>query len=285
MNRGGVSVDKNNYEEKVVAEIASWQKILFDKEPTDVQILIDKWMEKSFSYLTERKREAFFAKLDKWFIYLHTFIQQSQVQHEAKQRIISSAKVFDHSVDDIEDIRVMPLHIRTYLAEQQVAKHRLYSMAQGGVSGMGGLLFLGIDIPALFAINIKAIQLIGMSYGYEMNTPYEMVVALKVFYGATLPNHLQQHAWTELIEQVKNSSKQQLFYEGNDEITNEIWFEQLMKQGLKAVVLFMLRKKLIQGIPVFGVATGATANYKLTKQVTDYAHRFYQARCLVENSK
>lgn len=278
-------MERKTYDEKMVDGIADWQQSLFDREPTDVQVIIDKWVESAFSRIPSSKRKAFFSHVDKWLIYMHTFIQQSQMQYDAKQRIISSAKVFDESVEHIEDIQSMPLHIRAYLAEQQVAKHRLYAMGQGGVSGIGGLLFLGVDIPALFAINIKAIQLIGMSYGYEMNSPYEMVVALKVFYGATLPSHLQQHAWTELIEQVKEASDQQLFYEGNDDITNEVWFEQPIKQGLKGIFLFMLRKKLVQGIPVLGVAVGATANYKLTKQVTDYAHRFYQARCLIEGKK
>jgi hypothetical protein len=49
-------------------------------------------------------------------------------------------------------------------------------------------------------------------------------------------------------------------------------------------MLFLLRKKLIQGMPLFGMAIGAASNYFLAKQVSEIAHNFYQKRFLLEKN-
>ena len=47
----------------------------------------------------------------------------------------------------------------------------------------------------------------------------------------------------------------------------------------------MLFRKLFQGIPVIGMAIGSTVNYRLTRNVTEFANRFYQVRHIVEKEK
>ncbi len=65
------------------------------------------------------------------------------------------------------------------------------------MSGSGGLLLLGSDIPAMTVINVRIVQLIAMSYGVEVNTPFEMMLALKVFNAGAMPKRLQGIAWEE----------------------------------------------------------------------------------------
>ena len=40
-------------------------------------------------------------------------------------------------------------------------------------------------------INLRVVQLIAMTYGVEVNTPFEMMTALKVFNASTYPHRLQ----------------------------------------------------------------------------------------------
>ena len=40
-------------------------------------------------------------------------------------------------------------------------------------------------------INLRAVQLIAMTYGVEVNTPYEMMTALKVFNASIHPLRFQ----------------------------------------------------------------------------------------------
>ncbi len=72
------------------------------------------------------------------------------------------------------------------------------------------------------------------------------------------------------------------FYEGNEELANITWLDQLFKQLLKGMAIVLFRKKMIQGIPFVSMALGAGANYQFTKKVTEFAHKYYQARYLIE---
>ena len=65
------------------------------------------------------------------------------------------------------------------------------------------LLFLGADIPGMAVINLRVVQLIAMTYGIEVNTPYEMMTALKVFNTSILPKRLQSEGWEELMNDIQ----------------------------------------------------------------------------------
>jgi hypothetical protein len=168
-----------------------------------------------------------------------------------------------------------------YIADQHIARHRLYSFVQGGASGSGGFLLLGSDLPAIAVINVRVVQLIAMSYGYEVNTPFEMMMALKVFNAGMMPTRLQGAAWETLIYETKHT-EDYYFYEGSEELTNLAWLEQPFKQLLKAIAISFFRKKLIQGVPLLSMAIGAGANYQLTRKVSGFAQRYYQYRYLLD---
>jgi EcsC protein family len=260
-------------------EISEWEEKLNQYEPTDLVVLYEKSLEQSFSLLPEDVRIQFFAKLDDMLFHLHAMVQSSQIQMDAKERILTSARVFDPDLAAISDMSELSIDQLNYIASQQISKHRLYSFIQGGASGTGGSLLLGSDIPAMTVINIRTVQLIAMSYGYEVNTPFEMMMALKVFHIGTMPKRLQGAAWAELLKET-DQTDENYFYEGREELTNVSWMEQLLKQLLKAVSITVFRKKLIQGIPLISMAIGAGVNYQMARQVSEFAQKYYQYRYL-----
>ncbi|MBO9131192.1 EcsC family protein [Bacillus sp. 165] len=269
-------------EQKVWNDIKNWEYQLSQQESTDFQMVFDKWMDISVSRLPYKKRKDFFAKADQWLLHLHAFIQSSQSQLDARNHILSTARTFNEAIEHIEDLSNLSIDELSYIAEHQIAKHRLYSLVQGGAAGVGGLLLLSADLPLILAINLKAVQLIATTYGYDVNKPYEMMIALKVFHASILPNRLQQYAWPELLEELKHQEFAPFFYEGREEVTGSSSIQVLLKQILKTFLLASLRRKLVQGIPVIGVAVGASVNYRLTRTVTEFTHRFYQMRYLLE---
>ncbi|MDQ7860899.1 EcsC family protein [Peribacillus frigoritolerans] len=151
------------------------------------------------------------------FFHLHAMVQSSQVQIDARERILASARVFNEEIETLSDLNHLSIDQLNYIANQHIAKHRLYSFAQGGMSGSGGLLLLGSDIPAMTVINVRIVQLIAMSYGVEVNTPFEMMLALKVFNAGAMPKRLQGIAWEELIREVQ-TAEDDYFYLGIEEI-------------------------------------------------------------------
>jgi hypothetical protein len=271
-------------EQKALNEIEEWEKNLINYEPNDFQAAYEKYLERSFSLLPEKVQKQFFSVIDSWLFHLHSIIQGSQLQMDAKDRILSSGRIFQKDLEKIEDLKQLELDQLIYIANQQIARHRLYSFAQGGLAGTGGTLLLGTDIPAMAVINLRVVQLIAMSYGFEVNTPYEMMTSLKVFHTATLPPRLKKEGWALLIDEL-DENVEYFFYEGKEEITDITWLEQPVQQIIKAMVIMLFRKKVIQGIPLVSVAIGAGANYQLTRKVTDLAHKYYQLRYLKEKEE
>jgi len=268
-------------EAKVLKEIRDWERNIQEFVPNDFQLTYEKYLQQSFSLLPEKIQRQFFSVIDSWLFHLHSIIQGSQLQMDAKERILSSGRIFQKDLAKIEDLKKLSIEQLQYIAKQQIARHRLYSFAQGGLAGTGGPLLLGTDIPAIAVINLRVVQLIAMTYGVEVNTPFEMMTSLKVFHTATLPPRLQSEGWNALMAEL-DGQEDFYFYEGNEEITDITWLEQPVQQLVKALVITLLRKKMIQGIPLVSMAIGSGANYQLTRKVTELAHKYYQLRYLRE---
>lgn len=268
-------------EQRVLDELYVWENKLYDYEPNDLQLAYDRYLERTFSSLPVEIQERFFALLDSWLFHLHSFIQGSQLQNDAKERILSAGRVYNPDLVTIEELKKLPIEQLEFIARQQIARHRLYSFVQGGISGSGGNLVLGVDMPAMAVVNLRIVQLIAMTYGYEVNTPFEMMVALKVFHTSTMPSRMQSAGWEELKNDL-DQAEDFYFYQGSDDFTNSTWFEQPIKQIFKGMAILMFRKKHVQGMPILSMAIGAGANYQLTRRVTDFSDKFYQMRYFKE---
>lgn len=271
-------------EQKVFDEIRNWEQSLFIYEPNDFVLVYEKYLDRAFSLLPEETQKEFFSVLDTWLFHLHALIQGSELQHNAKERILSAGRVFQEDITHISDLKRLSIDQLQYIAQQQIARHRLYSFTQGGLSGTGGPITLGADIPAIAVINLRVVQLIAFAYGYEVNNPFEMMTSLKVFHAATLPKRMQGHGWEQLMNEWQTTDEY-YFYDGEDELTNFSWLEQPLQQILKAVTILMFKNKRLQGIPLVSMAIGAGMNYQLTKRVTDFAHKYYQMRYLLEKEQ
>lgn len=271
-------------EQTLLNSIKDWEQSLYQYETNDFVLAYEKYVERAFALLPEQTQQEFFSVVDTWLFHLHALIQGSQIQHDAKERILSAGRIFNENIQQLEDLRQLTIAQLQYIAQQQIARHRLYSFAQGGLSGTGGPILLGTDIPAIAVINIRSVQLIAMTYGYEVNRPFEMMTSLKVFHAATLPARLQGQGWDKLMNELQ-STNEYYFYEGEEDLTDFAWLEQPLRQILKAVTILLFKNKKVQGIPIISMAIGAGTNYQLTRKVTDFTHKYYQMRFLMEKEK
>ncbi|MCM2531417.1 EcsC family protein [Neobacillus pocheonensis] len=268
-------------ESKVLNEIRDWEKNLVSYEANDFQLTYEKYLDRSFALLPEKIQKQFFSLIDSWLFHLHGIIQGSQLQMDAKERILTAGRIFKKDIEKIDDLKHLGIDQLQYIAQQQIARHRFYSFAQGGLAGTGSTLLLGSDIPAMAVINLRVVQLIAMTYGFEVNSPFEMMTSLKVFHTATLPPRIQKEGWASLKNEMDGEGDH-YFYEGKEEITDITWLEQPIQQILKAMVIILFRKRVIQGIPLVSLAIGAGANYQLTRKVTELANKYYQLRYFKE---
>ena len=273
-----------NREQKMYEDVQAWEKKLYLYESTDLAVLYEKTIQNGFALLPDHIKEECSQVLDNMLFHLHAIIQGSQMQIDSRERILSSARIFDENVEVISDLKYLKVDQLKYIAQQQIGRHRLYSFSQGAITGMGGALSVASDLPAITFINLRLVQLIAMSYGYEVNTPKEMMISLKVFHAGTLPKRLQKFKLDELKESLMETDHL-YFYNGEEAIVNYTWFEQPLKQIMKYIAISAFKKKKVQGLPIVSMCIGAGSNYMLTREVSEFAHHFYQYRYFKERSE
>ncbi|WP_346726887.1 EcsC family protein [Bacillus suaedae] len=267
-----------------LSELQEWEERYFLIESSDVAQSYHYYHERMLSKINEEKKEKWLAKMDSCLAHLQSWLLQSRSFEETKRRVITHARIFDSSLSSVDDLRRLPIEKLDYLAEQLMAKQRLLSFGQGGLTGMGGLFLLLADLPALAIIQLRSLQHLSFVYGYDSRHPMEQMVMLKLFHIATLPKAYQHSEWDRLWQEVEEHQHDQIFYQGDETVFNEQWLQQMSSQLAKSFVITMLRKKLIQGVPLLGIALGAGMNYRLSQQVIEVGQHFYQKRRLLEEN-
>ncbi|MDN4527522.1 EcsC family protein [Fictibacillus fluitans] len=269
-------------EEKVMNSILQWESSYFEYEPTDFEATYERWVKQQLNQLNPALIEKMNNGIDAALFHVHALIQNSRHQKDVRERLLSEARIFYPEAEEIEDLKACSIDQLTYIAQQQIARSRMLSLAQGGLSGTGGLLLLGIDIPAMIALQVRSIQYIAMNYGYDIQKPSEMMMSLKVFHASTLPKRYQHESWGELMEEISSGEADSFFYVGDESVADVSWLSMPLRQGMKGLIITMLKKKVVQGIPLIGVLFGAGMNYQKSREVTEFAHKFYQKRFLMD---
>ncbi|HZH60867.1 MAG TPA: EcsC family protein [Metabacillus sp.] len=269
-------------EKAILDEIKVWEHELQNDVRTDFQRTFNRWLNRKMEDIPDQMKKMFYKKVDASLFNLHSVIQNSFIQHDAKKQILLSARALNENIKEISDLHLLSIDQLHYLADLQTSKHRLYSFFQGGITGTGGILLIGADIPLQTILNLRSIQMISMCYGYEINNPYEMMTSLKVYHASLMPKHLQYHQWNDLKEEVHLQNRMNYFYEGNEDLADVKSVEYLLKQIAKLSVLTLFKRKLIAGIPVVSMMIGAAGNYHATRQTTEFANKYYQYRLITE---
>ncbi|MBM7648823.1 hypothetical protein JOC78_001773 [Bacillus ectoiniformans] len=262
-------------------ELMKWEQSLTDYEGNDFQNTYVKWLNSAFSAIPEDVQAPFFQQLDQLLFNLHSLLQGSGFQTEARERILTSARIFHEDIQTIADMKKLRVDQLNYLNRQQASRHRLYSFIQGGLTGTSGFVPVASDFLVMAIINLRAVQQTAMSYGYDVQIPFEMMTSLKVFHASVLPNRLQADGWQNLLLELEEHD-QLYFYNGEEQLTDPTWLEEPMKQIMKLMAINAFKNKKMSNLPLMSMAVGSGINYRLTKKVTQYAEKYYQYRYLNE---
>ncbi|GIN98558.1 hypothetical protein J6TS1_44280 [Siminovitchia terrae] len=276
-------MDWTKRDEQIWEDLQEWRQTLFEYETTDIENAYDKWVEQAFSLLPDSLQIQFFDKLDGWLFHLNSLLRESQLQTDAEERILRTARSMDGGIETLEDLRNLSIDQLTFLAEQQAARHRLYSFAQGGMTGSGKVVLVGSDLVGMAVINLRAVQLMAMSFGYSVQSPVGLLETLKVFHTATMPERLKMFGWEDLINDLQKGDEQ-FYYHEHERITDFSWVDEPLKHLLKVSLILMLSKKKVSGLPLASMAVGAGVNYKTTRKITDFTLKYYQYKHLLIKS-
>ncbi|OIJ18250.1 hypothetical protein BKP45_11740 [Anaerobacillus alkalidiazotrophicus] len=263
-------------------EIKKWEHLYFDKGETNSL----NSFEENFNNIIKSWRPEVQKKLlqavDSMIFHTYSIIQDNQFDQKTISKILEQGRVFRSDVENINDMKKLTIDQLRYITNKFLAKQRLVSLTQGGTLGIGGLPLVVLDLPLLLLVNLRSIQLTAMTYGYDLRKPYEVMLALKVFHVSTLPKTLQKQGWNKLLLELDSCEDEWIFFDEKTSGESLVCLQQPIKQLTKGLLVLMLKKKTIQGVPILGIAAGASANYFFTKQVSNIAHNFYQKRFLLE---
>ncbi|WP_062047754.1 EcsC family protein [Bacillus sp. JCM 19034] len=262
-------------------ELERWEQCFFEGNQSELVMLYDVWQENWLSKLNDKRKRQFLVLVESGIVHLHSALLHNRSFEDVVQRIITQARIFKPTLSTAEEMKQLSLEQTNYLAEQAMAKQRLLSLGQGGVTGLGGFVLLAADLPALMAIQLRSLQQLAFIYGYDPRHPMEQMLMLKLLHVATVPKHYQRAEWDKLIEDCQ-LHQQAIFYEGDDAIFHEGWLQQLTTQLAKGFLIAFMRKKTVQSVPLLGIVIGAGSNYLFTKQVIEVAKHFYTKRRLLE---
>lgn len=283
----GVPYSSQDRYEQLLSEIEEWLEHfpqagdsmftgLLDEKREEVQETFNRWLQR----LPEEQKHSFLEILDQLIIQLANFLQKGSKSLEVEEKILLEGRLFVPDLHSITDMPRIPFHQLEYIEEKFTSKYRLYSLMQGGATGLGHPLVLAFDLPTLIMINLQLIQYIAGTYGYSLRSPSEQLIALQVLYGASLPRQYTAQAWQWLVSKVETDSEESLLFYREQILIQEEWLETLAKHILKSFLLLGLRKTSRKCISLLGILLGANTNYSFTKQVAKFASYFYRYRCL-----
>ncbi|AIQ61542.1 EcsC family protein [Paenibacillus borealis] len=168
-----------------------------------------------------------------------------------------------------------PLAVMDAAALRLSERSRNTATAQGATTGFGGIFTLAADIPAVLGLSLKAIQEIGLCYGYDPTDKAERIFTVKVMQFASSDIVGKRTILRELNLQAGGDGN---IIAGTNAAVSKI-------QGWKEVVMVYRDnwgwKKLLQTVPVAGMFFGAYLNRKTLEDVTEAARMLYRKRRII----
>lgn len=199
-------------------------------------------------------------------------VSTGQVLSEARKHGIGATAIQDLVGQDLEQLDKVAVAV--------ASENSLIAMIQGAGCGFGGLTLLAADIPLLFGVAFRVVRLMGCAYGVDPAAPGEKVIAFKVFEIATGGTHDRYGALLEL--EALQDELDGLDAHERAEKAAVLAGLIASREAVKKIVSILIRRKLVQTIPIAGAAVGAGFNYMFVSDVAETARMVFRKRSLDE---
>ncbi len=183
-----------------------------------------------------------------------------------------------HKVDGRAGILELDLEAVDAVVGRLDAKYTGLAFVEGAAAGAAGVPGLVADIPALLALNLRAIGEYATCYGFDVTAQRGRVFAMNVLGLASSPSDAAKApVMAELAKIAADAAKKKAWKE-----LKEKAFVAVVKKIAKALGIRLTKAKLAQAVPILGAAVGGGFNAYYTARVCDTAHHLYRERFLAE---
>ncbi len=181
----------------------------------------------------------------------------------------------------LTDVRNTELEICDAIAKTYIDSNKLISAFEGASLGMGGLLMMAADIPAVMSINFRMISQIANSFGYNSVTEMDKIYMLHIFSLAGAQNSEERKEIFEKLRELSVACAD----EKNPNTLGKYSLLKVVQEIAEKMGLSLTKRKLGQLIPIIGAGIGAGMNYKFTLENGQAALMAFRQRRLDENRK
>ncbi|WP_050181123.1 EcsC family protein [Domibacillus robiginosus] len=228
--------------------------------------------------LPEETQVLLAEKVDEGLQSIYAFMQKTQLQNEACERVLAVARVFDDEIQTLAHMRCLSIDQLHYISSQQTVRSRFMAVVQGALTGTGKLLPMAADVLSLPVIQLHVIETTAMSYGFDLNKPFERENVLHVLYTAMLPKQSRIDGWARLITEVEEGT----FYIDGSWSFNESMLREPLQYMIKLAAVRGLRRQKLSGIPLLSMGIGIGSSWQIVNETALLAERYYQYRYLHE---
>lgn len=159
------------------------------------------------------------------------------------------------------------LEEREKLIRQKVDAYKHAAAAEGGITGLGGILGGLADFPLLLSIKLKLLFDIATLYGYDVSDYKERIFILQIFQLAfSSPDHRRK-----IFHEIENWDA---FSKTIPEDIHQFDWRTFQQQYRDHIDL----AKMAQLIPFVGAVVGYVVNYKLVLKLAECAMGAYRMR-------
>jgi hypothetical protein len=198
----------------------------------------------------------------------------------ASSVLARAKKCFGREFSDISQLRDLELKQLDELAWSYASSNQMLSLLEGAGMGLGGLLLIAADIPALMVINLRLLIQLAYIYGIDASLPAEREFLLNIMMLASADQKDRHGIFWKLDQAAKyNIQATVLSIQIEENITSEAM--RRMVGTAHRIALKLSHTKIAQLLPVVGLAIGAGGNYAFTRETTNYGMMTLRKRWLM----
>jgi len=177
-------------------------------------------------------------------------------------------------------------------ASDEAAKHYrkyhvAYAAAEGAATGATGIFGLVTDIPSLFTISLRAIQQVGICYGYDMKKETEREYMMHILRTGSTSDVRAKLQFMIGLKQVEEVLKRVSLNKASEALASK----EIGRYSLLATVgkfaeslgLQITKRKSLQLVPVVGAVVGGVFNSVFVSDIGEAAYMNYRRRRIEED--
>ena len=203
--------------------------------------------------------------------------------HAAAVRLTDRRSILKRAgVDDIEELRKVPLETCDGLAERVGRRAMLLGGSSGALFGIAGGFGLVADLPTLLTLTFRTIHRVGLCYGEDLGAPERRRLPVAVF-ALVAANSMEEK--TEALQAIDSLEQDSVAWE---EGMSRAAQRELAKDGVvlsinnlgKSLARNLGWRKAGESLPVIGAFVGGSVNAWYLNDLAKAARHTFQLRWL-----